>query len=387
MNQTKAKIKVAVLYGGRSGEHEVSLQSAASVVKHLDAEQFEIVPVGIDKEGRWHLNDIKQIANEGALKALPLKTKSSELLPSPTNISNQTVKNVQQQNAQHKLFDVAFPVMHGTLCEDGTLQGLLELADVPYVGAGVLASAVAMDKDVSKRLISGAGIKTSPFTTIKRGAWDTNPDRCLQWITREFDYPVFVKPANTGSSVGIQKVKRAEDLAAAINEAFLYDTKILIEKALNVRELELSVLENPNYGKPPLVSVAGEVAPNHEFYSYEAKYLDEKGANLLIPAPIPAATMQAAQAMAAQVFELLECEGMARIDLFMDKATGELYFNEANTLPGFTSISMYPKLWEASGLAYPQLLSRLVELAIARHQRKQNLKRDWALPAVANSVD
>lgn len=378
MSQTNSKVKVAVLYGGRSGEHEVSLRSAASVVKHLDAKQFDVVPIGIDKQGRWHLNDIKQINCDDSLVSLPVKTAGSELLPSPNCISNES--HIEpQRHSQSKLFDAVFPVMHGTLCEDGTLQGLLELADVPYVGAGVLASAVAMDKDVSKRLITAAGIKTTPFTVIKKGAWDSNPEGYVKWINQEFGYPVFVKPANTGSSVGIHKVKHAEDLFDAISNAFLYDTKILVEKGLSVREIELSVLENPEYGKPPLVSVAGEVVPTHEFYSYEAKYLDENGAALLIPAPLSAEKMQEAQQLAVNVFEVLECEGMARVDLFMEKETGDLYFNEVNTLPGFTSISMYPKLWDASGVSYPQLLTRLVELAIARHQRKQYLKRDWAM--------
>jgi len=379
MSQVNSKIKVAVLYGGRSGEHEVSLQSAASVVKYLDRDLFDIVPIGIDKEGCWHLNDIRQINCDASLIALPIITQGAELLPSPDCIANQAKTPQQLSQQQHKLFDVVFPVMHGTLCEDGTLQGLLELADVPYVGAGVLASAVAMDKDISKRLVTAAGIKTLPFTCLKKGLWEKNPAGYIQWINQEFGYPVFVKPANTGSSVGIRKVKHAENLTAAINNAFLYDTKILIEKALTVREIELSVLENLDYGKPPLVSVAGEVVPNHEFYSYEAKYLDENGAQLLIPAPLSSEKMQEAQTMAVCIFELLECEGMARVDLFMDKITGEIYFNEVNTLPGFTNISMYPKLWEATGISYSQLLTRLIELAIARHQRKSGLKRDWAL--------
>ncbi len=379
MNSINPKIKVAVLYGGRSGEHEISLQSAASVVRHLDTQYFDIVPIGIDKQGHWHLNDMQQITCDDSLKTMPLTTRNAELLPSPACVAKRELVVRNTDATPEKIFDVVFPVMHGTLCEDGTLQGLLELADVPYVGAGVLASAVAMDKDVSKRLVAAAGIPVPPFAAIKKGAWDSNPDGYLQGISQALGYPVFVKPANTGSSVGIHKVKNADELLAAITDAFLYDTKVLVEKALNIREIELSVLENPEYGNPPLVSVAGEVVPTHEFYSYEAKYLDENGADLLIPAPLSAEKMQEAQTMAANIFELLECEGMARIDMFMDKETGALYFNEANTLPGFTSISMYPKLWEASGILYPQLLTHLVKLALARYERKQTLKRDWTI--------
>jgi D-alanine-D-alanine ligase len=372
------KIRVAVLYGGRSGEHEVSLRSAASVIKHLDKTQFELVPVGIDKQGRWHVNDLKQIALDDSLVSLPIKTANSALFSASPNA---LMAATQREKAADEGFDVMFPVMHGTLCEDGALQGLLESADVAYVGAGVLGSAVGMDKDVSKRLIAAAGLAVPPFVVIKRGHWDSDQNYYLDLIEKQLSYPVFVKPANTGSSVGVHKVKKAGDLLTAVADAFLYDTKILIEKAVNIREIELSVLENPKYGLPPLVSVAGEIKPTHEFYSYEAKYLDENGAELLIPAPLKPEQLKRAQALASQIFELLDCEGMARVDLLLDKNTDEFYFNEINTLPGFTSISMYPKLWEASGISYSKLLTTLIELAIARHERKQKLKRDWAIAA------
>lgn len=377
------KIRVAVLYGGRSGEHEVSLQSAAAVVRNLDQEKFEVVPIGIDKQGRWWLNDLQQLPQDTAIKSLPLKTSTTEALSDHgQRVSAQTNSNNPEKNLakiSNRPFDVIFPVVHGVLCEDGTLQGLFESMDVPFIGAGVLGSALGMDKDVSKRLVAANGIAVPDFITIKAGAWSSDQSYYEKIIAEKFKYPVFVKPANTGSSVGVHKVKSKEFLTSAINDAFLYDTKILIEAGIDAREIELSVLENSRYGAPPLVSIPGEIIPNQEFYSYAAKYLDAKGADLLIPANISAAQLKHAQKLAAQIFEILECEGMARADLFLDKKTGEFYFNEINTLPGFTQISMYPKLWEASGISYKELLSRLIDLALARHERKQNLKREWAI--------
>lgn len=372
MSSTK-KIRVAVLYGGRSGEHEVSLQSAASVVKNLDRKHFEVVPIGIDKQGHWLLNNVEQMGITTATQSLPLKTSNSIALPAP--VQSASLRNTE------KFFDVVFPVMHGVLCEDGTIQGLLELMEVPYVGAGILGSAVGMDKDVSKRLVSAMGIRVAPYITLKHGAWEQNPDHYATLIAKTLGYPVFVKPANTGSSVGVHKVKQAEELFDAIKDAFFYDVKVVVEQAIDGREIELSVLENSQYGMPPLVSIPGEVKPQHghEFYSYAAKYLDEKGAQLLIPAPLNEQQIKKAQELAGQIFEVLECEGMARVDMFLDKQSGEFFFNEVNTLPGFTQISMYPKLWEASGLVYSDLLTCLINLALARHQRKQDLKREWAL--------
>lgn len=368
------KIRVAVLYGGRSGEHEISLQSAAGVVKNFDPERFEIVLIGIDKQGRWLLNDVQQIENLQA-KSLPLIMQNSYSLPSPNQL---TVDGNSHPPARvtGKIFDVIFPVMHGVLCEDGTIQGFLELMDVPYVGSGVLSSALGMDKDASKRLIREAGLNVTDYIVIKQLAWKNNPQHFTKMIKEKFSFPIFVKPANTGSSVGVHKVKSAEDLEKAIADAFVYDVKVLVEKAVNAREIEISVLENID-GSKPLVSVPGEVVPHHEFYSYTAKYLDEKGAELLIPAPLTPEQTKAAQQLAGNVFEVLECEGMARVDLFLDKDSGEFIFNEINTIPGFTPISMYPKLWEASGLPYQKLLTKLIDLAFARHERKQMLKREY----------
>lgn len=274
-------------------------------------------------------------------------------------------------------FDVVFPVVHGTLCEDGTLQGLLEIAGLPYVGCGVLGSAVGMDKDVSKRLAMGAGVRVSPYVVIKHDQWRQDHHYFSKLVAEKLAYPVFVKPANTGSSIGINKVKSPEQLANAIDEAFKFDTKILVEKALNVVELEVAVLESLETGDP-IVSVVGEIKPTHEFYSYDAKYTDENGAELLIPAPVSDEIKEQARAAAKTLFMALECEGMARVDLFLNKDDQKIYFNEVNTIPGFTQISMYPKLMAASGISYPDLLTHLIKLAMKRHKNKSQLIRSYA---------
>jgi D-alanine-D-alanine ligase len=276
-----------------------------------------------------------------------------------------------------KAIDVVFPVVHGPLCEDGTIQGLLEFADVPYVGCGVLASAVAMDKEVAKRLARDAGLPIVPYVSLKHERWKKQKQQSAEQIQKELGYPVFVKPANLGSSVGVHKVKEAAGLNTALENAFEYDTKVLVEVAVDAREIEVSVLENPDSGVDPLVSVPGEVDPTHEFYSYEAKYLDENGATLIIPAKLEAEQTKRVRDIAKKAFLTIEGEGMARVDLLLDRTSGQLFFNELNTIPGFTSISMYPKLWEASGIPYTELLSRLVDLAISRHKRKKALVREF----------
>lgn len=382
MSENK-RLRVAVLYGGRSGEHEVSLQSAASVIRHLDPKRFEIVPVAIDKQGRWHLNDLTLI--EKNAKSLPVFKDSPMVILPPNPASGQA--NLMPLHAPESsraarpfagaVVDVVFPVMHGTYCEDGSIQGLLELADIPYVGCGVLASAVGMDKELAKRLIEASGTRIVPYVPLRHESWKKNQKAASERIEKEFGYPCFVKPANSGSSVGVHKIKESSRLIAALEDAFRYDTKVLVEKAIDAREIELSVLENPEPGMEPLVSVPGEISPTHEFYSYESKYLDEHGAVLNIPAKLSAGQVAAAQGIARAAFVALECEGLARVDLFLDRTTGDFYFNEVNTLPGFTSISMYPKMWEASGIGYQELLSRLVDLALARHARKRSLVRDF----------
>jgi len=370
------KLRVAVLYGGRSGEHEVSLQSAASVLNYLDRDRFEIVPVAIDKQGRWHLNDISLLEGK---KSLPVFKDAPKVVlpPGAADIGSESALIRLGETGEARGIDVVFPVMHGPLCEDGTIQGLLELADLPYVGCGVLASALAMDKEMAKRVARDAGIPIVPYVSLKHDVWKREAPQFAQSIAEQLGYPVFVKPANLGSSVGVEKVKEPGALKAALENAFSYDRKVLVEAAVNAREIELSVLENLEPGADPLVSVPGEIAPAHEFYSYEAKYLDEKGAALIIPAELDPVETKRAQEMGRKVFMALECEGMARVDLFVDRTSGEFFFNELNTIPGFTSISMYPKLWEASGISYPELLSRLVDLAISRHEKRKTLVREF----------
>lgn len=374
------KIRVAVLYGGRSGEHEVALRSAASVINHLDRSKYEIIPIGIDKNGKWHLAEPTLLQEKTV--SLPIFRNMPEVVLPSNPGGNQTgvvaLNPTKLATGGGAAFDVVFPVMHGTNGEDGTIQGLLELAEVAYVGCGVLASAVGMDKDVAKRLIAAEDLPIVPYFCIRKGEWAAKANAFAMRAEIDFSYPFFVKPANSGSSVGVHKVKSAEGFRAAVEDAFLYDTKILVEKGIFAREIELSVLENPVYGEAPLVSVAGEINATHEFYSYEAKYLDEHGATMKIPAEITKDQLAVAQDIARRAFAALECEGLARVDLFLDKSDGKIYFNEVNTMPGFTSISMYPKMWEASGVSYSELLSKLVELALARKARKAALVRDFS---------
>ncbi len=372
------KLKVVVLYGGRSGEHEVSLRSAASVFHRLDRSRFDVIPVSIDKTGRWLAQSLEVASRSQEALPVDLTAPQVVLLPGVSGGAPRFFAVEGQLpawfGAQGEV-DVVFPVVHGTLCEDGTLQGFLELADAAYVGCGVLASAVGMDKEFAKRLLRDAGVPIVPYLCVRKGQWAQSAASWITASTEQFGYPVFVKPANSGSSVGVHRVKSASEFAAAMEDAFSIDTKVLIEKAVSAREIELSVLENPDPTQPPLVSIPGEIAPSHTFYSYEAKYQDESGARLDIPAQISAQQIVQAQEMAAKTFQALDCEGMARVDLFLDRQTGNFYVNEVNTLPGFTAISMYPKMWEKSGIEYTELLTRLVELARARHASKRALKR------------
>jgi len=387
MSSPSKKTRVAVLFGGRSGEHEISLRSAASVIRNLDRSRFEIVPVAIDKQGCWQLISapVAEQQAQGASLVIPRAgspdVRPVVLPPDPSRAAGKAVFLDVRTGEVAATADAVFPVLHGPLCEDGTLQGILELAEVAYVGCGVLASSAGMDKEISKRLARDSGIPIVPFVTIRSERWkrasadEKNLER--ERIARELGYPVFVKPANMGSSVGVHKVKDAANFDAALMDAFKYDTKILIEKGIAAREIELAVLESRATGESPRVSIAGEITPTHEFYSYEAKYLDENGAALAIPAALTDAQMRQAQKIAREVFDALECEGIARVDLFLDKNSGQYYFNEVNTIPGFTSISMYPKMWEASGLGYAALLSELVDLALERQCRKKALSREY----------
>ncbi len=382
---TAEKLRVAVLFGGRSGEHEVSLVSATNVIQHLDRSRFEIVPIGIDKQGSWFLGDDVFNKELHAPTMLRLQRDAERMLFNPELI----VQSKPTQTAlaalasteitKQRLFDVIFPVIHGPLCEDGTVQGLLELAEVPYVGCGVLSSSVSMDKDVSKRLVQNAGIEVPSYLVIKRSHWDKNPKHYCDAVAEQLTYPVFVKPANTGSSVGVHKVKTPDNLIAAIHDAFKYDTKVTVEQGLDAIEIEVAVLESLEAGADPIISVPGEIRPSakHEFYSYASKYVDENGAELIIPAPLSDSLKQNVQLIAKDIFQALECEGMARVDLFIERGTNKIYFNEVNTIPGFTAISMYPKLMAASGIHYTELLTHLVMLAMQRHTNKAKLSREY----------
>lgn len=382
VNDMNKRIRVAVLYGGRSTEHEVSLQSAANVMAALDKNQYEVIPIGIDKSGNWFLGDevFKRSVTHDQVQEL-LSSESAWFQPDWIQGSNLPIhlpaKNAMQTASQNgKCFDVIFPAVHGSLCEDGSLQGLLEQIDVPYVGCGVLASAISMDKDVAKRLVKAAGVSVAPYFIVRAGEFYQHPEKIVAKAMEHIHLPLFVKPANTGSSVGISKVKTVGELIPAIQEAFRFDEKIILEKSIDAIELELAVLESLELGEKPMVSVVGEIKPNahHEFYSYEAKYQDPNGAEAMIPANISLELSHQAQAMALDIFQALECQGMARIDLFLDRQSGQLYFNEINTIPGFTKISMYPKLMQASGKSYSDLLSHLIQLALNRSERAKKLE-------------
>ena len=358
-----SKITVALLFGGKSGEHEVSLRSAASILQALDRSKYDVIPIGITKEGHWRSDPkfleaaFPQILEGGSPVLLPAEPSGNTVL--------QLVANSGSIGRRAKI-DVVFPALHGTYGEDGTLQGLLDMANIPYVGAGVLGSSVGMDKDVMKRLLEHAGLPVGAFRTVLDHQWRFRPGEIQQLIERELGYPCFVKPANLGSSVGISKVKSAEALPAAMELAAEFDRKIVVEKGLDAREIECSVLGNDH----PRASVPGEIIPSNEFYDYQAKYLDDNS-RLLIPAPLDESATRRVQELAIQTFLATECSGLARVDFFLEKQSGEVYVNEINTLPGFTSISMYPKLWEASGLAYSDLIDQLIQLAIERHQARQ----------------
>jgi D-alanine-D-alanine ligase len=371
-----SKIHVGIVFGGRSGEHEISLRSARSVVDAIDRDTYDVSLIGIDRSGRWHLLDEPAFRRltEAVLPAL--NGAGNEIILPPAPALGELI-HVQQPSAPVGRLDVIFPVLHGPYGEDGTIQGLLELADIPYVGAGVLGSAVGMDKDVQKRLLQASGLPVVPFLTVTCAEWTAHAASIMARAA-QLGLPLFAKPANLGSSVGISKVRALEDLARAIAIACEYDNKILIEKGIDAREIECAVLGNDD----PRASVPGEISPHAEFYSYEAKYVDEHGATLQIPAPLTEVETAAVRDLAVRVFRVLDCAGMARVDFFLERGTGAWYVNELNTIPGFTSISMYPKMWEASGLPYSQLISRLVELAIERHAQRSRLKKTYTpLPA------
>lgn len=369
---TQKKLRVAVVFGGRSAEHEISLLSARFVVESLDRDRFEPVLIGIDKSGRWLLQEEALLL--GASRD-PRLVKLNQSMPDVALAAHPTAAGdaaLAVSGAAALGVDVVFPVLHGPLGEDGAMQGLLELGGLPYVGAGVVGSAVGMDKDVMKRLLTEAMIPVLPYVTIRLHDWEkaTTPflSRC-----ESLGFPLFVKPANLGSSVGIRRARTHEELFLAIEHAFEFDTKVVVEQGLDhPREVECAVLGDDD----PEASTVGEIVVDHPdgFYSYAAKYIDEKGATLKIPADLSSEQRERVQALAVKTFRTLECQGLARVDFFLGKE-GDLYVNEINTLPGFTAISMYPKLWEASGVPARDLVSRLIDLALARGARRARLRQ------------
>lgn len=375
MSAEQRKLRVGVLFGGRSGEHEVSLASAASVIRGLDPQKYEAVPIGITKEGHW-------LIGAGAQKMLPEVLKAGQrVVMSADPTESALIALDGSAGAGGKKPDVIFPVIHGTFGEDGTMQGLLELAGLPFVGAGVLGSAIGMDKDVAKKLMQVAGIPVVPWIAVQRANWERNPKEIRRAVEKKFKYPVFVKPATLGSSVGMTKVHSRAELGPALDLAAEFAMKILVERAVSAREIEVSVLGNHD----PKASIPGEIVPHREFYDYTAKYLED-GTQLLIPAKLKKSEIAKVRAMAVTAFRALELSGMARVDFFIAKRGGKIFLNEVNTIPGFTSISMYPKLWEADGIPFQALISKLIELALEQHAEKARTKYQIELPEGAGGA-
>ena len=372
------KLRIGVLFGGRSGEHEVSLRSARSVMAALDPDRYEVVPIGITKDGRWLAGDAMATLSEGAA-AHP-----ATLLPEPTGATSALLALDRRDDAAPSLsvvaeLDVVFPVLHGPYGEDGTVQGLLELAGLPYVGAGVVGSAVGMDKAIFKHVMEANGLPVLPWRLFTGSQWRRNPEAVLNAIENALPYPIFTKPANLGSSVGISKCRDRAELRAGLVEAARFDRRLIVEQGIHrARELEVAVLGNDE----PRASVVGEVRPRREFYDYVAKYLlapgSEDESELHIPAPLEPALAEVVRALAVRAYQAIDCAGLGRVDLLLDDDSGAIYLNELNTIPGFTDISMYAKLWAASGLSYSTLLDQLIDLAVQRHAEKA---------ALATSID
>jgi len=357
------KIRVAVLFGGQSDEHDVSLRSAQTVIGALDLAVYEVIPIGITRDGGWLTggDPMRQLTARSPLFALA-PGEDAGGVPSADD-SNQELAPMAGSAILSGSVDVIFPVLHGPRGEDGTIQGLMELANLPYVGSGVLGSAVAMDKAMAKTILAEAGIPQGPWELVTRASWRAEPETVRSRIEATLGYPCFVKPANLGSSVGISKVHGADELAAALDLAAHFDRRIVVERSLDARELEIAVLGNES----PIASVPGEIVPCNEFYDYRAKYVDD-GSELIVPADVSDDVVARIQELAVRAFTALDLAGMARVDFFLERGTHDLYLNEVNTIPGFTSISMYPMLWGASGIPLPELVERLIELAIERRQ-------------------
>jgi D-alanine-D-alanine ligase len=366
-----SKLRIGVIYGGRSGEHEISLQSARSVMEALDRDRYELVEIGITREGRWLVGpDTMPSLLKGSGK-----TTHGAIFAEPGPARIWEVRGDSEAERHLALFrevDIVFPVLHGTFGEDGTLQGLLEMAEVPYVGAGVLASSVAMDKGLFKNLMRAHGIPIVDYVLCSRAEWEREPEHILRQAEALSPYPLYTKPANLGSSVGISRCANRSDLVEGLAEAARFDRRVIIEKGVDAREIEVSVLGN----EQPRASVPGEVIPSREFYSYESKYMDGTS-ELLIPAPLESKQAEEIQRLAVAAYRAMDGAGLARADFLLEKSTGTVYMNEINTMPGFTSISMFPKLWEASGLPYARLLDTLIELAMERHTERMRSERQY----------
>jgi D-alanine-D-alanine ligase len=387
------KLRVGILFGGRSGEHEISLLSAASVFKAIDQNKYEVVPIGITKDGKWvtsgdaerlltgkpleHERHLRAGDPEATSAAAVLQNGEAIVVPPEPHKPGASMAPFQSDAPARRAsdrginVDIIFPVLHGTFGEDGTIQGLLELADIPYVGAGVLGSAAGMDKDIMKALFRAAGLPIVKHVTVLRSEWESGQRKVQKLVESKLKYPVFVKPANLGSSVGISKARDRKELGQAIDEAAKFDRKIVIEagvggKEHKAREIECSVLGNDQ----PAASVPGEIVPSAEFYDYSAKYLDE-GSQLIIPAKLTKSETKSVRELAVAAFRAVDCSGLARVDFLMDPKSRKIYLNEINTMPGFTSISMYPKLWAATGVRYPELIDRLIQLGLERHEEKK----------------
>jgi D-alanine-D-alanine ligase len=372
------KIRVGIIFGGRSGEHEVSLRSARSVMDAIDRAKYEVVPIGITKAGHWLVegDPMKALAS----RVDPRLLKASESDPESLAVAkeNEATRMLVPRASSLSELDVIFPVLHGPFGEDGTVQGLLELAGLPYVGAGVTASAVAMDKIIYKDVMKAHGLPTVPYLYFKRKLWASDPEAVMDEVEEELGYPVFTKPANLGSSVGISKCGDRVALASGMEEATCFDRKVLVEQAVpHAREIEVSVLGNDD----PIASLPGEIVPKREFYDYVAKYIDEgdEASDLIVPAPVSEDMTEQIRELAVRAYMAIDCAGLARVDFLLNGQSGEIFVNEINTIPGFTSISMYPKLWEATGISYSELISRLIDLAVERHADRQRSETSYDL--------
>ncbi len=356
------KVRVAVIFGGQSAEHDVSLRSAQTVFDALDPDRYEVIPIGVGRDGQWLTggDPFRQLTSTSPFFALPASSPAADQEEAPP--IDQDLEQTTLPTGLDQEVDVVFPVLHGPMGEDGTVQGMLELTGLPYVGSGVLGSAVAMDKAIARTILTEAGLPQVKWRLVRRKEWEHHPELIVEWAVDLFGFPCFVKPANMGSSVGVAKAHDAAELAIAFATAAHFDRRIIIEEAVDARELEVSVLGNDE----PIASVAGEIEASNEFYDYEAKYVDE-GSKLIIPAELDGKTLVYLQEIAIDAFRTLDLAGLARVDFFLERNTDHIYINEVNTLPGFTSISMFPMLWEATGIPLAELVDRLIALALERH--------------------